>query len=1345
MSSAPEPLELTADAERLLAVVDSLPIRTRERERLITALGLHSSDAWFRVELRTDPSHLDQLRWAQPWATPHDLARIIDVAEVTARMYGYTAITPGLIAVALAVTTRASEPTVRRLVETTAEAFGLGTLEGAEAIRDQYLRWVEAHSGYDVTAGSLEFGFRGAWYRVFRVLPSVDPLLRICLCVALSIIAAGAPSVVAWFLPFLALVPTRRKDLLDAPGVERLPVGLRVNWYSLSTLAGLAGLFHLWPACSLLLAAHLVLEAVAIIGETIQSRTVSPDGPAFRALDDAAKPLYERASRLVYRFPVHDRAVRFIVPLTIATSAVSWTLPLTSAWGVCALLFFFVADGRFVTTTLFAVAIALVLGWHITTIALFVALGLIAWGITRWRRRIRPLDIPIALRFVRERPLTGIVTQLRARRLIGLRRPSAAVRVIDSWADAVPGDPAACSRSLAPLRTWALLDAGRAAEALDQQQSAASDDNVFSDLVEARARILMGVPEEALAAIAGAVDKLRRGTAAHRGIGRALLLAAAEVDARAGRTLPVLQLIPSSTNGRHLLTTLRLLRLAGLALSDTNPVIADRLLVATAALGLAPHRALSAGTSMERGQVPRWAEIEGTMAAVSSARVVLKERRRISAEDYEQWRVGCEALFRLGNPSDVAAEFEAMADELGTMPQYRADALQCRVDALAVLNTTRHELRGRSARLAWWKTYSTSLHKAAFEAWRGKDWTLLAELIEAARLQADPRERSTGTVSAPFVRVGGVSRIEDAFWQRPGADVPAYDLEDIAFRVLSTEAAWWSTWRSGDHVYWTLQRPGHLTTGGRHPFADVSTALAALRDALPVAFPGEDEEQFAVRTFESPLSSSIVEEGELARRLGTLIPPPVRAILLDSSRVTDLILAPTIEYANVPWASLAVSEDTRLVEVARVVIAGPVALSAKIASRDRGRSSRSNEHATSTPMAVTPVGGALLDPTSDLESSRAVISSLPASTPVITGDDAPTTSDIAELLRSVPREQAFLFAGHATEDRGPDGAIALRIGPDEVISTSDLTGDFDRLEFPETVVLLACTSGDLQSHTAGEWSGFAAAMLWAGVDRVIATAYPVPSSSISDTELVSRMASSPPTDALRAAQLAQLQLWRATRGGLGAPMEWAGHFAMGVFANPTPLESDVNGLRRRWIAQSLFVFLDRAAAAAARHRRLIVEPEDLWNVAYGWGWEFLPSIRRYWMAGGAFLASLPLRSSEEIEQFNSGIDLGVRTLTILDEAAVVARELHHRVIDVEHLIAALLRQPGNRASVARALSGRDTRQPEQLAFDAENTSPGWVRTGLPSLKLLSDSAAQQLLHRLRVPHEREEWYFSDRA
>lgn len=1357
-------LPLALATSRLLTVVDALPATTPERRRVLTALGLVESEAWLRVELRTDGDPRDILERAEQWATPHDLAHVLELADTIAHAYDHAAVTNAHIALALVASARRDGQERGRMLSIVAEAFDLGTLEDIETIAGVHLRRVES-SGADPDVSDLQMTLSEPWWTITRIAPWVHPLLRLALVVILIVLAVSAGNVAAWIIAVGAAVPFRDPRLKDWPSGPRYPRGIPVNLPSLLVLSGVAAVFGLAAMAVVLFAAHVVFEGLGIVFDRIRYRYLQVDGTALQDLRPH-RALIGNALGQVYRGSYRNRLLKWALPLApVVIFATRWddtftarvlsgvaarlgvgtvdqlppaiaalAMTRSAAIGVLfAVMLLLSASGRFVLAAVFAVATVVVFGWP-PVVAVVVVLGALIFVLDWWMwRRIPSARFPIPLFLPRHRALSGVVAQIAVRRTLRLARPVGALAVWEHWMSTLPAEARSTPSRTRMIHAHLLLEAGRPGEAWDLRDSFPPTAEIFRAYVVARTLFLLNRPQEAYDV---ATDLTARMAATPLRIPRSLrVVSALTMTEIAAAVVPedlvgltILNSIPAMATGGRVVEPVRMFRYAAAAFAPTRPILAER--CALAASGLAILASEERATAREKNRESTLTA-EGSLAACGTMRYLFGNGD-ISVATLENWRTNAEVVFRLASPVEVAYELRAMAEKLEAVRGFEVMAYRLRLDIVGVLNTVRHELRVREDRLAWWQTFHEALSRAIEGAFEGKDWATLAELIEYGRLQSQAQVApGLGSRKPLFVRVAGRSVLQDGFWERPGAPAPAYDLEAAAAVAGGPLSWWWSTWRTGAHMYWSLVVPGEAPKGGRVPMAELRGPLARLRDAVPIVLPGESPAQRQHRMASSPLLRAIGRERDLARDLALLLPEALRTALRNAPAQISLAIAPDVEFAHVPWAAIILDgDDERLLERARLTIAPPVAALAEIVDRADG------DGASDRPR---PVRLAVLDPGGDLPAAASLTDALPDDVVLRAPASGLTVDMVGAALEDTPPDSTWLFAGHTTAIP-PDGRAGLSLRARGAYEPSRAIPGDALPPLPRASILLACESGDLSNATAGEWSTLGPALLAAGSDRAVVTAFPIRDASEIDRAIIRRVGELPLGEALHRAQLEQLAQWRDTRGRLSPPADWAGHALIGVVDAALPLPARY-GPSRVWVSTSALQLMDAAAVAAARRGASQVEVSDLWAAVLDWGWE---SLGRHIDVALRVLNRVthPHRRSD-VAAVGIGLSDGVRQR--VDEAVRISRALHHRIVSEDHILAACFAGSEPTARVARRLTGLDPRTIDGAAFMTERDAPGWEHTGIPQLKALSRPAAVEVCTLAGAVAEPEErWYHTDR-
>ncbi len=700
-------------------------------------------------------------------------------------------------------------------------------------------------------------------------------------------------------------------------------------------------------------------------------------------------------------------------------------------------------------------------------------------------------------------------------------------------------------------------------------------------------------------------------------------------------------------------------------------------------------------------------------------------------------------LLRMDKPMEAVTLLNETADWLDTTA-YRLTALDRRLEALSVLQWTRHQLTSLSERRAWWRTASETLTKAMTQAAAGQDWATLAELIETARLQLGPQTGESaiglGGTTAPFIRVRGTSQLEQATWYWPGEHPASYNLEDMAAYVLGEGTWWWSTWSAGDNIFWALVPPDGRVSGGVMPAgrdSAVAEALAELRNALPIAYPGEDDLAFMNRVFGGPLCGPLAAELELSRRLGELLPKRLRRELVQGNEIIKLAIAPAPELANVPWSLVVVpaeSGQARLIECAEIAIAPPAALLAASASR-----SRSTDRLPLSLAVLNPAGD-LAQSGRSLQKAGALVDLLPTEVRRVTAQDAVTVTEFGAILRDLPSESSAIFACHtaAAGDSALSTGLALRPAvkdlyeTPEILTAAALIQQPELYPMPRQAMLLACESADLRQVVEGEWLVLGPAMMWAGAERLIVTNFPVLDGAGIDSVLIQRLLDGDDLSAgLRQAQLAQLDEWRSTGGAHVWPLYWSSHIAMGAYGDQT-LRSQ-GRLRNRYVHESVTKLFESAAVRAGNAGRSEVEINDLLLelTVYGYDDDFSWLRKLAVRAVGYPIAYGSQAFGHARGRRSAGnATLSDPVLEILQRMVEQADNARHRVVDLEHLLVALLARGGVAIALARLLSGWDPRQPEVVKEMLSESQERFQYLGMPQVVNLSPDTVRTIYREL---------------
>ncbi|MFD6274189.1 CHAT domain-containing protein [Streptomyces sp. NPDC060209] len=1362
------------DARRLLAVIDTMPVRIPERERVIAALDRVATTEWTRARIGLSDNQLGALRLANQTYSPYDLAHVLDVASTAARRYEFEHVGVGLIAVALVATTRPGQHTEDSGVDVVAEAFGLGHLENAEEISNQHLLRLEGGlkaSDDGRPTGRIIWGTTPEGKRWHGAATVAQRMARgVTVGMLLSLALRGDDGWIAWAVAFAAVLSSQdsRKEPLHL--ADDVSIGsLSLRWPWLGCLAALATVSGLESQGALITALYMVLPLIAHLGEAKSARQLRMRGPELRGTGKHTAALLSVVDGYAVRCRLRREGL--VLLLAVAPAAVVAYMN-GSGWPLYALVAAFTARSLTVPAALVAVMV-LVAGGSIPLLALSLAGGAVARAADAWCGRPPQAPVPPV-----RLPLSGVFSSggralLRARRVLRAGRPSAALRELEAAGDAEQGPAARV------LRGWALLECGHPGEAKSAVRETQAGLGGTAHLITCLAELDLANTDAAEHALA----EFRRTSGPTTGWAQLQELTA-HVRLSLLRQLPgltesIAQAVPRRVTRRNLLKTAALLRLT--AESALPSALTLAVYVSGAAVFLV-RRASPDSLFREFGLLGsgRTLALESARCAALVSLVDLREPSGADAGTVQDAGTAGAAgyLLRMDRPIEAAACLNAVADRIATAPQHRLAALDSRIETLAVLNATRHELPSSEERHRWWRVFGLTVEKAMEQAASGQDWDTLAELIESARLQLDPGKNGSTfdseRATSPFIRVRGVSRMESAHWFRPEQRPPAYALEDMAGIAVGFGAWWWSTWVSGKNIFWSLVPPTGPVSGGvlRLDEQPLAGALSDLRDALPTRYPGESVEDWEERVLDSPLLiGPPAAEASLARRLGGLLPRQLAHELAAGDGPLRLAIAPAGELAHIPWPAIGIPDgeggDLRLVERCTAVLVPPAGLLAALAGRDR-------------PQGSPPLALAVIDPGGDLPwveeyeqllGARRMLSLVPAGVETVTPGSDLSVEEFAAMLRTLDPETSAVFACH-TEQSGDALSCGIRLrpgnddasprNPSQVLTSRMLIENPERYSMPRQVLLLACDSSDLRNVSAGEWLVLAPAMLWAGSDRLVVTSYPVIDAAddeeadgeqdggeVIDRYLVTALLERRELgEALREVQIEQLGRWRST-GREGAPVHWGGHLAMGAYGNVSA-RTWLPPSRRCYVHAGVLELLDSAAKDSATAGRHLLTGSDLVVelAVYGFA-EELPTARRlialFLLRPYEFAVSRRA-SKNPVPAVRATPDESVYEL--LRSAAAIARAAGHAVVNVEHLLVAVLGASGRSAFLARTLSGWDGRQPEVVKELIGDTQEGFQDTSLPETPHLTADTVSAVYGALDAhtpgPQDSAPWYTTDR-
>ncbi|WP_327180931.1 CHAT domain-containing protein [Streptomyces sp. NBC_01334] len=1370
---------LDENARRLLTVIDNLPVRLPERERMVAALDMVATTEWTRVRIALPQQRIDSLLRSRP-DTSAELADVFAVARTAARLYGFEHVGVGLIAVALVLTAReGSQP---RDVDVVSEAFGLGHLENPSEVLNQYLlareRGQSAAGGVLQPTEGLAWGPTPKGRRRRRLALAGLYTARGAAFVALLVLAVVQhDGWLAWLVAFAAVpssVDVRRRplDLADDLPVGELP--LRWPWHGcLAVAAAAAGLDD---AAVVLTVLHLALPSIAHWGEAGEARHLCMEGREIRGTGRRTATSQAVAESYAVRRRYQEHAL--VLALAAAPAALL-AAAADAPWPLHVLTAVFVARGLSGLAAVVA-TVTFITGDISWVLPAAVALGLTARAAEAWRRRPPltrvPLDRPPASRALRSEGRAA----LRAHRLLRMGRPAAALRRLD----AVTHDRHRPETAL--LRGWAMLEHGHPGDAKSAVALPGREPTGPAALITCLAELDLGNADAAEAALRG-LDPTRDEWARRRrrdiriaGFRIALLRGSAE-----GLTETIAREVPERVTHRNLTTAVALLRLAAESALPTRPSLAFYL----AGAGLVLVRTAepdSLDKDFGLAGRGRTVALEVVRCGALTSLADLRASREADGDTVSALSAGDGAagfLMRLDRPIEAATYLNALADRLATDPTHRLAALKSRIEALAVLNATRHELRSTEERHQWWGVFGRTVEQAMQQAAAGADWQTLAELIESARLQLGPDKdgsafEASRTV-APFIRVRGVSRLEQAHWYRTEQPPRVFALEDMAEIALGRGTWWWSTWVHEHTVFWSLVPSSGPVTGGTLSLAEgtePAQALSDLRDALPGMYPGEDALAWEGRVLSSPLLVGPAHaESSLGRRLGALLPPPLSHALLEGRGGLRLAIAPAAQFGHVPWPAVGIpggERDVRLVERCTAVLVPPAGLLAQLADRPR------LDDAPPLGLVVVEPGGDLpwADEAEQLPTARQLLGLVPEGVETIAPTADLSLPDFAARLRGLGSETSAVFVCHVAEDSASGRrGVQLRPGnaedpstvPPRVLTSHMLIDAPDEYPMPRQVLMLACDSGDVGNVSAGEWLVLGPALLWAGADRLVVTSYPVidsvsepegePETEIAggagdviDRRLLSALVRRQPViDALHAVQREQLARWRKT-GRDGAPIHWGGHLAMGAYGE-LGVPRSLPPLRRRYVHESVTELLDDAAGNAARAGRRTLTRWDLLVQLGLYGFETPHALRRWAGLAPVYLYVLAAEARRAVLRRRPAAALVLpdeQVMTLLKAAEAIAQAARHRIVNVEHVFAAFLGSAGVPGSVGRTIFGWDGRHPEVVKEIIGDTQDGYQHTGLPELTHLAAAAVPPVYEALKAevpgPEDAERWHVTDR-
>ena len=540
-------------------------------------------------------------------------------------------------------------------------------------------------------------------------------------------------------------------------------------------------------------------------------------------------------------------------------------------------------------------------------------------------------------------------------------------------------------------------------------------------------------------------------------------------------------------------------------------------------------------------------------------------RHRAEPEDESGWDaepVGL-ALAIAGWADDLVEVLLTEADIAGRDDRHDERA-RFGARALMELDATRYRLAAQSARTSWSRRLHRALAVTLDASHREENHTLVAELLEFARVQGLPAttaETSGGDLALstpPVVRLRNLARLaRPAEADRP----PPVSLEIAMGRAAGTDGWWLSFWEADEWLYWSLIPPaGGEIESGRIPLGSDSTlarALVELEESLPLLRPGEDPASADFRIARSPLLTDPAAERQLSTLLGSKLIPES---LLAAARRFDqrgerlsLAIAPSPSLGYVPWGILAArrepsDEVDRLLELCDWVIAPSAALLVQAPEHDR---------VDSAPLALAVADTTETPELGALEGARRQASALPAEVIVLGGrhwSPYPATAAAIEatLVESGP-EVTAAFLCHALrgtpEEPSRGGLVIAAQTPGgeehELLSPIDIFAMTARgVEMPSQVLLQACDTSALSDASSGEWLTLAPALVAGGSREVVATLYPMPDLYIPEDPVIdAAVAGTSLRQAVLLTQRIGLARWEAGQANDPAhsPLSWGAY------------------------------------------------------------------------------------------------------------------------------------------------------------------------------------------------------------
>jgi CHAT domain-containing protein len=540
-------------------------------------------------------------------------------------------------------------------------------------------------------------------------------------------------------------------------------------------------------------------------------------------------------------------------------------------------------------------------------------------------------------------------------------------------------------------------------------------------------------------------------------------------------------------------------------------------------------------------------------------------RHRAEPEDESGWDAEPVGLaMAIAGWADDLVEVLLTEADIAARDDRHDERTRLGVRALMELDATRYRLAAQSARTSWSRRFQRALGVTLDAAHREENHTLVAELLEFARIQGLPAttaESSGGDLALsipPVVRLRDRARlVRPAEADRP----PPVSLETAIGRAAGAEGWWLSFWEADEWLYWSLIPPaaGDIESG-RIPLGGDSTlarALVELEESLPLLRSGEDPASADFRIARSPLLADPAAERRLSALLGSKLIPES---LLAAARRCDqrgerlsLAIAPSPSLGYVPWGILAARRETsdevdRLLELCDWVIAPSAALLVQAPERD---------HVDPAPLALAVADTIETPELGALEGARRQASALPAEVTVLGGRHwSPNPATVAAIeatlvesgsgvtiaflchaLRGTPEEPSR--GGLVIAAQAPGGEEHELLGPIDIFAMTARG-----VAMPSQVLLQACDTSALSDASSGEWLTLAPALVAGGSREVVATLYPMPDLYIPEDPVIeAAVAGTSLRQAVVLAQRIGLARWEAGQADDPAhsPLSWGAY------------------------------------------------------------------------------------------------------------------------------------------------------------------------------------------------------------